>query len=101
MPRVNYGGESPYKDTAQTNWYLLPLELREIPPHISDKKIKIRNEYNERPALMSYDLYGTPNYWWVFMVRNMDLIRDPIGDFTEGKEIWVPDAVVLNEIIKG
>lgn len=90
MPRQDYRSESPYVDTEQTNWYLLPITLREIKPDNTDTHQEISTKYQNRPDLMSYDLYGTPAYWWIFMVRNMDVIRDPIWDHQPGKKIWVP-----------
>jgi hypothetical protein len=39
--------------------------------------------------LLAYDLYGTPNLWWVFMQRNLDVIQDPILDFVPGTQIYL------------
>lgn len=90
MPRQQYSAQSPYVDTYQTNWYLLPITLREVLPDNTDTYQEISTKYQFRPDLMSYDLYGTPAYWWVFMIRNMNLIRDPIWDFQANVKIWVP-----------
>lgn len=90
MPFVNYTTESPYAATPQENWHIGRFKMRDVPPSGDDSYIIIDAKYNNRPDLLSYDLYGNPLYWWVFMVRNMDTIRDPIWDFTTGKEIVVP-----------
>lgn len=99
MPKITYPASSPYSDTGQTNWYLGPIRLRVIPPSANDQAIPIPAKYDTRPDLMSYDLYGTPAYWWVFMVRNMDLIRDPIWDFKAGMTINVPSAERIRTLL--
>lgn len=84
------------KDTSQ---YLLTpirnqhLDLwvpRDIPKSDYDKIIKIPPAFDQRPDLLSQQEYGTPRLWWVFAVRNPDLILDPINDFLSGLEIYVP-----------
>ncbi len=59
----------------------------------------ITHEYLHRPDLLSYMLYKTPEYWWVFMRMNMDLIRDPIWDFTAGTVIRVPTLERLKSMV--
>lgn len=100
MPRVNYSASSPYFSTPQTRWYLGPIALRTIPSDLTDEQIQIDAKYEFRPDLLSYDLYGTPAYWWVFMVRNMDLIRDPIWDMKSGMTIWAPSVNRINTLLK-
>ncbi len=90
MSIVNYTSSSPYYDTLQTSWYLLPWSPREIPADSTDVKYEITPKYQYRPDLLSYEFYSSPSYWWVFMIRNIDLIRDPIWDFVPGKIIYVP-----------
>ena len=51
--------------------------------------------YQYKPDKLSYDLYNTPVYYWVFMVRNIDLIRDPIWDLKSGMVIMVPTLARL------
>ena len=55
-----------------------------------DEVYEIQQEYNLRPDLASYKLYGTSKYWWIFAKRNPDRIEDPIRDFTAGKKIIIP-----------
>jgi hypothetical protein len=35
-------------------------------------------------------LYGDSKLWWVFSVRNPDVLKDPLNDFTEGTVIRIP-----------
>lgn len=95
MTTVIYPPSSPYAITPQASWYIGRYEHRNIFPASDDQTITIASAYHLRPDKMSFDLYGTPNYWWVFMVRNMDLIRDPIWDHTSGKTIIVPTKTNL------
>jgi hypothetical protein len=52
--------------------------------------ITLPSKYNLRPDSLSYDLYGTSQLYWVFMLRNPDVIQDPIWDFISGINIYVP-----------
>lgn len=90
MSKIAYRPGSPYASTPQTSWYLELLKYRDIGEHLSDKPITIDNKYNLRPDKLSYDRYGTRDFWWVFQVLNMDKIRDPIYDFTTGTLIYAP-----------
>lgn len=99
MSKVTYPASSPYADTGQTNWYLGPIKLRTIAASPNDTAIAIAAKYDTRPDLMSNDFYGTPAYWWVFMVRNLDLIRDPIWDFKSGLVIYVPTVERIRNLL--
>lgn len=58
----------------------------------SDYEFTITEKYNNRPDLLSFDLYGTPYLLMIFSLRNPDLLGDPIYDFISGKTIMVPTA---------
>lgn len=90
MARISYPTTSPYSATGQNNWHIGRYAHRTVPSHSSDSIYTIETKFNLRPDLLAYDLYGNPSYWWVFLIRNPDLIRDPIWDFTAGKTIIVP-----------
>ena len=55
-----------------------------------DELYTVPQNYDMRPDLCSYELYGTSKYWWIFAKRNPDRIEDPIRDFTAGKKIIIP-----------
>lgn len=84
------------KDTSQyfltpvKDWYLDLWVPRTVSRSISDNLYVIPAEFDQRPDLLSQQTYGTPALWWVFAVRNPDLIMDPINDFLAGLEIFVP-----------
>ena len=50
----------------------------------------ISRHYRNRPDLLSNELYGTPQLWWVFKMLNPDKLNDPVWDFIEGVEIITP-----------
>jgi hypothetical protein len=52
-----------------------------------------------RPDLLSYDLYGSVAYWWIFLARNINVIRDPIWDMVAGMAIYVPTASRIQTLI--
>lgn len=85
---------SQYKLTPIKNWYLDLWIPRRVPANDFDKIIIIPPEYNQRPDLLSNVEYGTAKLWWVFAMRNPDLIIDPINDFVAGLEIYIPANIM-------
>ena len=81
---------SPYYKTPIKDFYLDIWKKRNIPPQADDNLITVEAKYEKRPDLLAYDLYGTPRLWWVFAVRNMDILVDPIEDLTTGIQIFAP-----------
>jgi|TARA_R110000851_G_scaffold87123_2_gene189688 hypothetical protein len=73
------------------NYNNLPV----IKQSISDTSITLTEKYNMRPDLLSYDLYGTVDFWWVFSLRNVDIIKDPINDFKPGVSIKAPSPATI------
>ena len=94
MTVQGYNQTSLYANTQQTTAYGLTYLDSWTPPSIvassSDTLITLDSRYDKRPDLLSYDYYQTVGYWWVFMIRNPDIISDPIWDFKTGIEIYVP-----------
>jgi hypothetical protein len=88
MPK--YSKASPWADTTQNNMYMDVLTIRPVPAEKDDIEYKIETQYKYRPDLLAYDLYGNSKLWWVFMQRNMSVIKDPIYDFEPGVTIKIP-----------
>jgi hypothetical protein len=86
---------SRYRGTPIKDFYLDLWTEIEIPESPNDLLIEVDPKYDERPDLLSFDLYGTPRLWWVFAIRNPDTLIDPINDFRSGILIFAPtrDAV--------
>lgn len=98
MARTTYRRSSPYFETDQNNLFLDVYNDRDLNPSDTDEFITIPIEYEYRPDLLSSELYGSPDFWWVFARRNMDLIKDPIYDFKAGLEIRTPPASFITNL---
>lgn len=75
------------------------LSIRPVPSEADDFKYIIESQYTHRPDLLAYDLYGTPKLWWVFVQRNMSVIKDPIYDFVAGTTIYIPKKTNLQRFL--
>ncbi len=96
---VTYSQKSIYFATPQNNFALGYWVPRPIPNDPSDVYVTIDSRHTNKPTSMSYDLYNTPAYWWTFNILNMDVIKDPIRDFTAGTIIRVATLQRLQKII--
>jgi hypothetical protein len=92
---ANYGTTSPYYSTIQTNGYLNIIDFRNIPPSNDDTLFELTKKYEYRPDMLAYDLYGSSELWWIFSVRNSEVILDPIFDMTAGLKIYLPSLSTL------
>jgi len=96
---AQYTQSSPWSITPQNNLYLELLEIRPVPAEADDFKYVIESHYQHRPDLLAYDLYGNPKLWWVFVQRNLSVLRDPIYDFEAGKVIYLPKKSNLEKFL--
>ena len=87
---------SQYSLTPVKNWYLDLWVPRTVTASDHEPIITIPPAFDQRPDLLSQQEYGTPKLWWVFAIRNPDLIIDPINDFIAGIEIYVPSNILKN-----
>jgi len=99
MPVVRYDRTSPYYNTVITDDTMGIANLPTIPKYKDDVLITINATYEYRPDLLSYDLYGTTGYWWVFAARNPNTIEDPIFDFRSGIRIYVPKQTTIERVV--
>lgn len=90
---------SPYYETPIKDFYLDIWRKRNIPPQDDDILITVEPKYESRPDLLAQDLYGTPRLWWVFAVRNMDLLVDPLEDLKAGIQIFAPTKDRITDLI--
>jgi hypothetical protein len=74
-------------------------KLPKVPASIYDEDYKIEQRYDQRPDWLAYVLYGNERLWWVFALRNLDEIRDPIRDFRAGTTIKLPSAEAVAKIV--
>jgi hypothetical protein len=96
---ATYTKSSPYNNTRQNKLYLELLSIRPVPAEKDDFRYVIENQYRHRPDLLAYDLYGNPKLWWVFVQRNMNVIKDPIYDFEPGTTIYLPKRSNLEKFL--
>ena len=96
---ATYTKSSPYNNTRQNKLYLELLSIRPVPSEKDDFKYVIENQYRHRPDLLAYDVYGNAKLWWVFVQRNMTVIKDPIYDFEPGVVIYLPKKTNLEKFL--
>lgn len=96
---VKYRSSSPWSATKQNSLYLELMTIRPIPAEDDDFQYVIENQYQNRPDLLAFDLYGDPKLWWVFTQRNMDVLKDPIYDFEAGTIIYIPKKSNLQQYL--
>lgn len=88
---AKYSTASPYYNTEiVNNQYLGTYTARPIPAEDDDVLYELGTQYTYRPDLLSYDLYGTAKLWWIFSVRNPEILKDPVFDMIAGTKIYLP-----------
>lgn len=92
---ASYTNLSPWYITQVKQDYLDVLSIRPVSAESDDFLYTIEAQYEYRPDLLAYDLYGEAALWWVFVQRNLDVLEDPIFDFTTGKKIYIPKGSSL------
>jgi len=95
----NYNSGSPYSQTSIINGYLDVLNFVDIPEYADDVQFTLTSRYLHRPDLLAYDVYGNVEWWWVFAVRNKDVIKDSIFDFLPGQTIFLPKTATIKAAI--
>jgi len=96
---AKYSNTSPWYKTPVKQNYLDIISIRPVAAQTSDYLYTIESQYNFRPDLLAYDLYNDSALWWVFIQRNLDVLQDPIFDFTAGTQIYIPKSSGLKAIL--
>jgi hypothetical protein len=94
-----YTNTSPWYLTQTTQDYLDVLAIRPVSAEVDDFYYTIESQYAFRPDLLAFDLYGESNLWWVFIQRNLNVLQDPVFDFTPGKKIYIPKKSSLFTVL--
>lgn len=94
-----YTNTSPWFITPVKQDYLDVLKIRPVSAEIDDFLYTIESQYENRPDLLAFDLYGDAKLWWVFIQRNLDVLGDPIFDFVAGKKIYIPKNSSLKSVL--
>lgn len=87
---ATYRKTSPYFTTKINKVYLELLNIRPIAQDKDDADYVIENQYKHRPDLLAFDIYGDAKLWWVFILRNRSILKDPVYDFEPGTKIKLP-----------
>ena len=67
---------------------------------LTDTTIVLEEKYSMRPDLLAYDLYDNVEFWWVFALRNLEIIKDPLMDFQAGITISVPSKETVLDLVR-
>jgi hypothetical protein len=94
-----YTSTSPYFQTGYSQFFLDVMVDRPIPKQPADRLFKINQTYQYRPDLLSFDLYDTPNLWWVFYQRNPNTLTKPPLDFLAETVIYLPKITTLRTVL--
>jgi hypothetical protein len=94
-----YNTVSPYYNTPKRGQFLDVWGYNNlvIAPATTDALYQIDSAYNLRPDLLAYDMYKNTNYWWIFAVRNPDVLLDPLLSFRTGVVIYVPTMATIQQ----
>lgn len=90
-----YSKSSPYFKTGTYGRYLDVMINRPISKLSSDQLYTIDKVYHLRPNLLAHDLYQNEALWWVFAMRNPNVLNDPLFDFVAGNTIYIPSLSTL------
>jgi hypothetical protein len=96
---ATYESTSPYFLTPYSQFFLDAMVNRPIPKEPDDRLFKINQTYQYRPDLLAYDLYDTPNLWWVFYQRNPNTLTKPPLDFAVNTLIYLPKITTLRTVL--
>ena len=92
---ATYSKTSPYAETQTWGPFLDVWASKTIPADVTDAVYQIDTVYNLRPDMLAYDLYQDTNLWWVFAVRNPDVLIDPLLNFVAPTIIMIPTKAVV------
>ena len=73
--------------------------LPKIPVDAFEIDYKIKEAHNGRPDILAMELYGSPRLWWVFALKNPDIIKDPLNDFKPGVVIKTPSPETVKSFV--
>lgn len=96
---ASYSKLSPYYTTDLSSGYLDIINFRDIPGEMDDILFTVTTNYEYRPDLLAYDLYGDVNLWWVFAIRNKGILLDPVYDLEAGIQIYLPKLTSIKKAL--
>jgi hypothetical protein len=102
MPVQNYRPlyvqESPFRVTPIIGSFMGYYVHRQINPQENDIQVMVDNPiYVERPDRLANDIYGNPDLWWVFGVRNG--WQDLVYDLKLGIPMAIPQLTYIKSLL--
>lgn len=97
VKKTDYRKTSAYFSTNLYGRFLDIMTPRKITAFGDDTEMTISQAYEYRPDLLAYDLYGDAALWWVFAMRNPNVLKNPIADFFAGQIILLPKTDTLKK----
>ena len=100
MTKIVYPATSAYAATPQSDKFIGRYVHRTIAPDPdTDSVYVVESKYHNRPEKLAFDLYGKSSLFWVFVARNINLMRDPVWDLEAGMEIIVPSPAYVSRVL--
>ena len=94
-----HGSNSFLRNAGAMDVFLDVNNLPKMPKGLYDEDYKIKADVDGRPDILAYKVYGTTELWWVFALRNPDILVDPLEDFTAGKRIRIPTQETIDRVV--
>jgi len=95
LQTAEYSRTSAWFTTTTYGKFLDVMAYRDIPAYADDVQYTIAKTYEYRPDLLAFDLYGDAALWWVFAIRNPNVLVNPLNDFRSGQIILLPKKETL------
>ena len=99
MANTTYSKQSVYANTEFSGKFLDVANFPLVPKLADDVLFTVNKTYQFRPDLLAFDLYGDSRLWWVFALRNPNVIEDPIFDMLTGTTIYIPKKENLRALV--
>lgn len=88
---TNFKNTSNLRATPISNGYADIYVPPLVPDFTQTQEFELSQQYNKRPDLLAYEIYGDARFWWLFPLYNKNTLLDPINDFKTGLTIIVPN----------
>jgi len=95
-------GINQYSNTPVTDFYLDVAKFptaTELLRNKTPEYFTVTPRHQHRPDLLSFDLYGNSNYWWVIALLNRNQLQDPVRDLQAGMVIRVLSSNDISGVI--
>jgi len=87
-----------YSKTDKDRKELSIANMHTIEPSPDDEEYTVSTTYHQRPDKLANKIYGSPKYFFIFALRNMNIMEDPVFDLREGMKIMVPHPKVIQRL---